>query len=222
MPQGSSDIKSSAPAIDDKDPNQSIQKSYYNQGSPLQIQDFTSSHRRGAQQPPCDAFSMDSMQQSLRAASVISPFSQQQQHYIQQQTLPPRSPQLSHQAPTYFSPGRGRANSNSPITTNGFSHLTNANDFHAQSVQAQNSVYDTMPNSPYLSSSRGPSPVNSEYSVNGGNINYSYNGLSHSQQISTDRHMQRQTQQNHQDSNNQFASIDQHAQAYDGCIYQVI
>ena len=219
MPQGSNHLKSN-PQLHDS--NQLLHKSNYNQGPPLQIEDFSSSQGHGGHQPKCNSFSMDSMQESLRTATVTSPYCQQQPHYTQQQMLPPRSPQLNPPTATYFSPGRGgRANSNSPITANAFTHLVSVNDYHGQSLQGQQSGYSTMPSSPYVSSSRGPSPVNSEYSYNSGNANYLSNGHSHSPQISTDRHTQRQSPQHHQDSHTQFSSIDQQTHPYDGCIYQV-
>ena len=216
---------------------QSLQKGQgqYGHGHTIQTQDYPSS--QGQLHAQCDAFSMDSMQHSLRAASVTSPFTQQQQQYIQQQTLPPRSPQMApltpHQQPQYFSPGRGRSNS-SPLTTSAFPHLATVSEYHPNPYnvhgQGQNSAYSTMPGSPYLENSRGPSPVGSEYSygcgsggfshnVNNGNSNG--NGLHISQGQGGERQFQRASPQHQQESHMQFSSIDQQPHSYEGCIYQV-
>ena len=223
MSQGSNYLKSSTQILDAHDQSQLLKKTNYNQGPPIQNQDFSSSQGQGVYQPQCDSFSMDSMQESLRTAALTSPYCQQQPHYTQQQMLPPRSPQLNPPTATYFSPGRGgRANSNSPITATAFTQLISANDYHSQLIQGQQSGHSTIPSSPYIGSSRGQSPVNNDYSFNsGGNTNYLLNGHSHSPQISTDRHPQRQSPQHHQDSHTQFSSIDQQPYSNDGCIYQV-
>jgi hypothetical protein len=147
--------------------------------------------------------------------------------YIGHQNLPPRSPQMqpmSHPngllSPSYFSPTRGRSGS-SPLTIPGTSSLASIveGELGGQGARSHDHLQGGIgqagaPGSPSYMSSRGASPVGSEYSYGCGTGAYV-------QSPSQDRHPQSQRGQQHQDSP-RFTSIDQQQQQpYDGCIYQV-
>ena len=236
LPERNEYLEGTIPS-EDASPFQAMNRNqgHHSQGySVPQTQEFVGRQLpAGLQLNPADMFSMDTMQQSLRAVSSTTPLSQQQQQlqqqqHFQQQQLPPRSPQMQaqllHQGVTsYFSPTRSQSSS-SPNTTNAYSHSSGSGEIYQNSSNGLNhgqssNSFSPMPGSPYTGNSRGASPVGSDYS-------YGCNSGSHTHTVSSaDRQSQRiaqMQQQQLQDSQSQFSSIEQQGQqTYDGCIYQV-